>query len=64
MNRWITEKGEKRGGGMGYYARISGTYPAVPRVPKIGHGNIETDTKGEGSSKDGGHIDTCEVGPE
>jgi len=38
------------------------TYPAVPRVPKLGHGDIEADTKGEGSSKYGCHIDTCGEG--
>jgi hypothetical protein len=35
------------------------TYPAVPRVPKLGHADIEADTEGEGSSKYGCHIDTC-----
>jgi hypothetical protein len=37
------------------------TYPAVPIVPNLGHGNIKANTESEGSSKDGCHVDTCEV---
>lgn len=43
------------------YTRGSLTYPTVPIVPKVGHGDIKADTESEGSSKDGGHVDTCEV---
>jgi len=33
-------------------------FPAVPRVPKLGHADIKANTEGEGSGEDGGHIDT------
>jgi hypothetical protein len=36
------------------------TYPVVPIIPKLGHGDIKTNTEGEGSNKDGGHVDTYE----
>jgi len=36
-------------------------FPAVPRVPIIGYGDIEANTEGEGSSEDGGHIDTVSL---
>jgi hypothetical protein len=48
-----------KGNGTGRCSRKFLTYPAVPRVPKPGHGDIEADTEGEGSSKYGCYIDTC-----
>ena len=41
-------------------AREPSTYSAVPRVPKVGYGDIETDAECEGSNKYGRHVDTCE----
>jgi len=35
--------------------------PAVPRVPNLGHGDIEANTEGEGSSEYGCHIDTVSL---
>jgi len=36
-------------------------FPAVPIVPKLGHGDIKANTESEGSSKDGGHVDTVSL---
>jgi len=36
-------------------------FTAVPRVPKIGHGDVETDTEREGSNKYGRHVDTVSL---
>jgi hypothetical protein len=45
----------------GKYSKGNSTYPAVPRVPIIGYGDIKANTEGEGSSEDGGHINTCDA---
>lgn len=36
------------------------TYPAIPIIPKVGHGDVKANTESEGSNKDGGHVDTYE----
>jgi len=36
-------------------------FPAVPIVPKLGHGDIKANTESEGSNKDGGHVDTVSL---
>jgi len=36
-------------------------FPAVPIVPNVGHGDIKANAESEGSSKDGGHVDTVSL---
>lgn len=55
MKRHAT--GERKGGGR--FSRGSSTYPTVPRVPEISHGDIEANAESEGPGEDGGHVDTC-----
>ena len=47
--------------GEGRYTRGSLTYPAVPIVPNVGHGDIKANTESKGPSEDGGYVDTYEV---
>ena len=49
----------ERKGGSGRFSRGSSTYPTVPRVPKISHGDIETNAESEGPGEDRSHVDTC-----
>jgi len=44
-----------------FMSEVLPLFPAVPIVPKVGHGDIKANTKSKGPDEDGGHIDTVSL---